>query len=126
MNTIYHNQKANNFTNDNLYDMSACFVNKLLNSKHKELSTIFRKAIKDKEAHIKKVASLWQNIYIYNIKDKRESERHAHHTNISKDLMDAWINEFKASAFEIFDEKHSNIIVTRAKKIAEDTHMLKE
>lgn len=123
MNITYNSQNHNTFTNENLYDMSARFVDKLLNSKNKELSTIFQKAIKDKEVHIKKVASLWQNIYIHNIKDKRESERHAHHTNISKDLMNAWINEFKASAFEIFDEKHSNIIVTRAKKIAEDTHM---
>lgn len=39
--------------------------------------------------------------------------------------MNAWMQEFKASADEVFDEARSNIIVTRAKKIAEDTHMLK-
>ncbi|XWO13478.1 Group 3 hemoglobin ctb [Candidatus Hepatincola sp. Pdp] len=126
MNQGYINQKYNHFTNENLYDMSARFVDKLLNSEHKELSTIFKRVITNKEAHIKKVASLWQNIYIKKIKDKRESERHAHHTNISIGLMNAWLEEFQASANEVFDEEHTNIIVTRAKKIAEDTHMLKE
>ncbi len=116
----------NKFTNENLYDMSTRFVDKLLNSKHKQLSYIFNKVVKDKEEQALKVASLWQNIYIKKIKDKRETERDPHHTNLSQDLMDAWIKEFKDSADEVFNEECSNIIVARAKKIAADTHMIKE
>ncbi len=120
------NKKHDEFTNENLHDMSARFVDKLLNSQHQQLSYIFNKAIKNKEEQILKVASLWQNIYVKNIEDERETKRDAHHTNLSQELMDAWMKEFKDSADEVFNEECSDIIVARAKKIAEDTHMIKD
>ncbi len=125
MNTLY-NKKHDQFTNENLHYMSARFVNKLLNSKHEQLAYIFNKAIKNKEEQILKVASLWQNIYVKKVKDERESKRDNHHTNLSQELMNAWMKEFKESADEVFNEECSNTIVARAKKIAEDTHMIKE